>query len=357
MRPLNPGAKGPTIPLCEADEVASTLSDPQHFYPASQVASTSRPTTQPESFDTAGFEDEDIELQRALQASLQDTGGENLFTKPSAPGATSVSTTRPRSDFAQSAQIGFGDLTASSSGGDGLRELHASASRSRALLERARLDQQMAFQEQGGSRSSSSLRRNRPDEDQDQDEQLQRAVEESLKESGGVQMEDNEQEYPDLTAMDDDSDYYDAEDGSIHRQATPTHYPNTRSSTRSYSTTTEYIQSRPGASLPGFGQQSGASISETIDRVIDDEDAELQAALKASLEGVPEGFMIPESPKRTLIYPLHPGPSSSGPPVQISREQGEEDEEEIPRMVSEPPEEKQLSMEEIRRRRLARFGG
>jgi len=343
VRPLNPEAEAPIIPLCEADELASTLLDPHsHFSPAPHVASTSRPSTQSQSLDTAGLEDEDIELQRALQASLQDNGSANLFTA-----AIPTPTTRLRSEFAQSARIGFGDLTSSSGGGDSLRELHASASRSRVLLERARLDQQMAFREQSGSRSSSRPRTNRADEDED--EQLRRAMEESLKESKGAQMEDDDQEYLDLAAEEnDDSDYYDAEEDSIYRRATPTHYPNTRSD----SAAAEYIRSRPDASLPSFGQQSAAPITQTTNRVVDDEDAELQAALKASLEGLPEDFT--ESPNRN---PSYSGPSSSRPPVQISREHVEEEEEEGNPAVASRPLEEKLSMDEMRRRRLARFGG
>jgi len=95
-------------------------------------------------------------------------------------------------------------------------------------------------------------------------------------------------------------------------------------------------------------------------RVYDDDDAELQAALKASLENVPEGFTIPDIPP----LPAAPVPASSIPVPSASNRRGAEDDE----MASEAgtsttstesqsqPEEQNVSVDEMRRRRLARFG-
>lgn len=93
-------------------------------------------------------------------------------------------------------------------------------------------------------------------------------------------------------------------------------------------------------------------------RVYDDEDAELQAALRASLESVPEGFRMPDTPPNTA----RPLPSASAPaPMQrqpsIASTQSESESSIATESDSEPQQVEQLSMEEIRRRRLARFGG
>ena len=98
-------------------------------------------------------------------------------------------------------------------------------------------------------------------------------------------------------------------------------------------------------------------------RVYDDEDAELQAALRASLETAPEGFRMPDTPPRTA-RPLPPSTSLSvpaPPPMQrqpsIASTQSESESSIATESDSEPQPVEQLSMEEIRRRRLARFGG
>lgn len=103
------------------------------------------------------------------------------------------------------------------------------------------------------------------------------------------------------------------------------------------------------------------------DRVYDDEDAELQAALRASLETLPEGFRIPSTPPRGAPPPLPPAstrpvPSQSQPQPRPQAPQAEDDgfetesEADTEASASAAPE-PQLSMDEIRRRRLAKFGG
>lgn len=138
-------------------------------------------------------------------------------------------------------------------------------------------------------------------------------------------------------------------------------------------------------------QQQGRSFEEH--RVYDDDDAELQAALKASLETVPEGFRVPSTPPRqppvTLPGSLNPASSatssssassssSSGtrttnlsvggsvpviPPLtrstsdlsETDTEFETETESEVDATpVPEPA--KPVNVEEMRRMRLARFG-
>jgi Ataxin-3 len=112
-------------------------------------------------------------------------------------------------------------------------------------------------------------------------------------------------------------------------------------------------------------------------RVLDDEDAELQAALRASLEGLPEGFEVPEfevkEPTGTsgvLYEGMGDAPRTQGSrgQPQASRhrnesdDDGDDDDDDEGGMgaapsTSTPTSPGQVSMDEIRRRRLARFGG
>jgi Ataxin-3 len=120
-----------------------------------------------------------------------------------------------------------------------------------------------------------------------------------------------------------------------------------------------------GASAPhhGFSHQS---------RVYDDDDEQLQAALKASLESMPEGFVVPPTPPRPNV-PLSraqpavqsqqnapPSSAAAGGPSQESAEDDEEEDEELGSAApSSPPPGPAASVdvEEMRRRRLAKFGG
>jgi ataxin-3 len=105
----------------------------------------------------------------------------------------------------------------------------------------------------------------------------------------------------------------------------------------------EYFVTPPSASTrlpPARAAGSG-------DRNYDDEDAELQAALKASLEGHTAGgagLAVPSEPRVPEAKPAE-----------------EEDEEEEPTQAPSSPEVETKAEvadpDEIRRRRLARFGG
>ncbi len=101
-------------------------------------------------------------------------------------------------------------------------------------------------------------------------------------------------------------------------------------------------------------------------RVYDDEDAEFQAALRASLETVPAGFRVPSPPPIASPPVVVPPPSSSvqeqvrdaealvPPPIQRQPSSDVETESEV---ESEGAQAVQPSLEEVRRMRLARFGG
>lgn len=110
-------------------------------------------------------------------------------------------------------------------------------------------------------------------------------------------------------------------------------------------------------------------------RVYDDEDAELQAALQASLETAPPGIHAPTPPRASGFHmrrsPLPAASSRTAPRLGTEasndpnvHDDGDDDDdlydtatEETLSEAAEPQEADDLSMEEMRRRRLARFGG
>ena len=120
--------------------------------------------------------------------------------------------------------------------------------------------------------------------------------------------------------------------------------------------------SGPGSRDDGGTHTPQAAPSWQQHRVYDDEDEELQAALRASLETVPAGFRVPSPPP--VSAPPAPQPVAAPPqertpdalaPPPIERQPSSEFETES-EADSEAMEAEQPSLEEIRRRRLAKFG-
>jgi len=111
----------------------------------------------------------------------------------------------------------------------------------------------------------------------------------------------------------------------------------------------------------GSGSRVGADAWANHHRVYDDDDAELQAALRASLESMPEGFQMPETPPPTRpALPHAPLAVPAALPVDTSEmssvgETDMETEAETETEEAAAPA-RDVSMEEMRRKRLARFG-
>ncbi|KAL4073894.1 Josephin-domain-containing protein [Scleroderma citrinum] len=310
------------LPRTQADEVATSLAELSSAQPAS--SSVPQKTT-----SNIELEDEDIELQAALQASLahatSSTSG--YLPRSGAYPAPHISTNRDfpgiQSDrgFAASSHsrsyVGGSNIPPNQDpyGNADVDPVTASLERNRIIMERMRREQEMALQERYEEEVERLDAPRQPgrhgtsEEVVDEDEHFRRAIEASL--AGRP-----EQEYDDDVDSDSDDDY----------QPTPPVEP--------------------------------------MHRVYDDDDAALQAALAASLETVPHGFTLPDGPRPQPIEqfirppPAPPAPPATSQPEQEIVETASETDDDTSRTESDAPkEEEALSLEEIRRRRLARFGG
>lgn len=243
-----------------------------------------------------GLEDEDMELQAALQASLR--GDHHQFPETyDTPGPAASSFP------SYSAPHGLRDEDDDVWDEDDMRAVAAPAGSSTAEteLQQMQREQRMAHQEllaAGGGR---------PDPQYEEEEEMMRRI---IAESEAMAREQGHQM---------------SEDNGSHTPAP---------------------RAPPSAS--------------SAPRVYDDEDAELQAALKASMEGLPEGWTPPPDLEARTPAPPAPAPAA---PTQASSHlvppSGEDDElsESSFEAASDAPESAPApSVDEIRRMRLARFG-
>ncbi|KAF8556391.1 Josephin-domain-containing protein [Imleria badia] len=337
--PVDPSNAHP-LPRCDADDVASTLPEPS----STSSAGSRIPSSEP------GFEDEDMDLQAALQASLASaerggsTSSSGPFSRLDNYPSPVIPSSRTFPGFPPELTSIARDATSGGQpnippnqdpyGNADLDPVSASMERNRIIMERMRQEQEAALREQyeeevarfGQAQDRFSRQRREAasevedeGEGEDEDEPFRRAMEESLAERRARTGDDVEMEGS------DDEEYYDA--------------PTTRLNTHT-----------------------------TVDRVYDDDDAELQAALKASLETMPPGFSLPPSasppPPHRLTNTNEP-PSAVTSASETMEESGAETETET---ETEPDAEgvnsetaqaarQEVSIEEMRRRRLARFGG
>lgn len=323
---VTPTDSGSDLPRTQADELAETVPELSSDGPLSSMSERTP-------LD-AGHEDEDMDLQAALQASLanDDHRGTSATSRVSVPGTAPYPPPLIPSDRdipgVRNREVPH--ATTSSSwihrSSPPARETHrnpdsdplrASMERNRVIMERMRREQEMALREQyeteaaqfGPTRQEGSFGSSAQDEE---DEHIRRAIAASLV------------DHPDLgEGHDIIVDDGDEEDDGDYRP-TP--------------------------------------LTEQVHRVYDDDDADLQAALKASLETAPSGFRLPASPpprpSQRFTSPPSAPTTSSEQKTKATEEGTESDSEDNASCAqSEAPQEAGPSIEEIRRRRLARFGG
>ena len=310
------------LPRSDADTIATTLprstsSGPQHL-------STVR-TPQP----PAGLEDEDIQLQAALQASLGEAGDVPWEQGGSSETAGGVSTLTPSAGgFPPSSLLASpppipppSTRPADPPMGN---PVAASMARNRAFLERMRQEQEAALREHYHDEAA-NLGDDQPRQSsfgarttvEDEDELLRRAIEESaeMAREQGLTQTDNE---------------------------------------------SAVIGADPEAAVYTGEKTQGPSHG---DRVYDDEDAELQAALQASLgENLP-GLFSPDSSTESSPFTTA---SASSAKSELSSGTLEDDDAEGDTATEETgsdtaersqPPAGNVNIEEMRRRRLERFGG
>lgn len=313
--PIDEPGSPAILPRNNADDVAATLPQPTSSQMGTRmttsrtISSSSFPTSSKPTTAPVGLEDEDMELQAALQASL------------SAGGAFDYS---PLSNVPASMPGGLGPVSGDSSNtlgldGDSIEARMArNLARNREMMAQTLREQEAALREGyedeiqrhfGQQRRYTQPQAADADaEPDDEEESLRRAIEASRAEHVG---EDNEME------DEDDAEWLPPR------------------------VTEEAVPRPPVVALPH-------------DRVYDDEDSDLQAALRASLEGLPDGFVMPSTPPGPSVPPglpiLRRTEVEERPNIAV-----EEEVEEKPDPTPEPT--PQLTAEEIRMRRLARFGG
>ncbi|KAG6873434.1 hypothetical protein C0995_015523 [Termitomyces sp. Mi166 len=328
------------LPRTAADNIASTLSEPTSSNPRISVHRPLAPTSAPSVSDhVEGLEDEDYELQAALQASLM---GNHYRIDPTIPlvppPVTRSLAPLPLDDFemsgpSTSVQTGLHPSTDQEDEEDddptageeaNLDPVAESMARSRLMLQRMKAHQELAQRElwNEGSMTETDAaaleerRARRQREEAEEAEQLRRAIAESeaLAQAQGHAL---------WTGNDDEG----LDSMNVVRPAGPN---------------------------PLQGLHDG-------DRVYDDDDVELQAALKASLEYVPQGWELPELPSQPALF--RPAPSPAVAPAQTEHEA-----EDGKSILSEDAEDSEdpkssdaiavetVSVDELRRRRLARFG-
>jgi Ataxin-3 len=309
-----------SLPLTDADRLAEQCPPPSSSHAPQNL--TTRAPDKP--LAPEGLEDEDYELQAAIAASM---GGEYSITQhwaahpgPSSSQSGGGATHSARQPVpAPSLPNSFPPASPTredtdSEDEDELDPVEASRRRNMRLLEQFRRAQGDATREL----ELDDFQRRRRQEQDNEEEQLRRAIAESealAREEGHAPLDENVGE--------------------------------ARAPLRAHSSTPRH---------PGV-------------RVYDDEDEELQAALRASLENVPPGFVLPESPK---IQPV-PLPASTTPTTLATTNAAASTTAQAPVYAPSPaedsstdaeteaemeePKQPEVDVEEMRRRRLARFGG
>lgn len=351
------------LPRTGADEVASTLREPRSTSPPRFRSIPSAPTkktpishiTDSEDIQFDEEEDDDYELQAALQASLVENGAHEYVSPqlvPAVPPSPSASVpTQSYASIARNSDVPLSivpgphahHLASSIPGHADVDPVTAGIERNRVLLQRMREQQEIAQRELWEADDGREERMQaQARQEAEEAENLRKAIEESK---------------------------------ALARK----HHPSTLSDDEEGGGNVDVGMATTGS---GLSNNSFAPQLQPNSRVYDDDDAELQAALKASLEQMPVGWLSPpelpsllNQPQSNLTQSTLPvsdfplAPLSSSTSSKRSRDVEDDEyyssEEERPltnkpfNSSTSPPhaEPQQLSLEEIRKRRLARFGG
>lgn len=343
VRPVEDENPEQGLPETEADLLAETLTESA---PGGQTLSTSRTHSRPEAAPATSFEDEDMELQRALQASL----GYSAGTAYEFPGESSAPVPAPIPTGSRSrGGLGLGY------GGDSSRGSSGPPSRRTPIEVEARDPPTPQFQDPDDPVAASAARAQR------RLEQVQREQNAAMQAMGG---------YGFGAGMDEAID----DEGSRRRREAQERVRRAREEEEEQfrRAMAESLRAHEGQTVDVEGDDDFGTPPETVppggfghhgNRNYDDEDAELQAALKASLEehtvSVPASGSAP--PASAVPVPRDPGPVAPNPPAakpaEPSSDEEDEDEDEIVQTPAEEPKAEVADPDEVRRRRLARFGG
>jgi hypothetical protein len=373
----------------EADRLAETIPEITSSASSRPTLSTARavskavapgPSKSALDFAGAGFEDEDFELQAALQASLRPDTSTSTSTSTN-PHSAQFNPTRTSNlgddwDFPTTRRA-FGTRTAAAAAPltSHFDSIDSSARHAREELARFQQEQEEALRETyeeeialgngPPTRSSApATRRRAAQPDEEEEEMLRRAIAASSQDSAppehpasrpAVTEEDDDDASDDDAYMDiDDSDDEDEqaylEKVLKERQEHQQMLDNAaRMSATSYARAAGSLATSivPGAStsrvqsayrglglsgissrvpdappvIPPLADITGSNASHLEDaRYYDDEDEMLQAALKASLEDAPVNFVVPE-PAPEPVTPEARGATSTSTPVPSASNQ------------------------------------
>ncbi|KAH8119567.1 Josephin-domain-containing protein [Phellopilus nigrolimitatus] len=322
------------LPRTEADTVAMTLDAPDSAADHSSAAAPGGFSETPEIIipDDADFDvdNEDFELQAALAASLGGAdpsyGGHDAYV-PRAPvpapelrqAPPPPPAPAPRFLVDDEGDEGMDEDTAGAEADAPLDPVAASLARNRAMLARMQREQEAALRETYAEDAESANRAaRRRAQLEEEAAAVREAIAASIAEGGGEGMDEDE----------DDEEWRPA---------------GTRDPEGDKENAGEPAPGSGGASAPPAQRAPGP-------RVYDDEDAELQAALRASLESMPAGYTHPATPPA-------PPPTSAATDAPLAPAEDAEDDDAAERSSSPVPPPATVDVEEMRRRRLARFGG
>lgn len=409
----------PTAPLAlarkEADELAATI--PEIYSSGQQTYASNRPSVNSaragpsqtfnyEELGDFGEEADDLDLQAALQASLGDGAASGAAGTESGGGVVEDDWVMP------GARSAFGGAHAQPAN-DLDDPVAISARRAQEELVAFQREQQEVLREGPfyaeevrrteyiPSVTVSSRRARQAAPDEEEEEMLRRAIEASRNDNQpqpsvrhNARLEDDDDgdfDDPDDMEMDEDDDEHEralVQRVLLERQEREAQQRLIDEALRTATPSLPAPMLPPIPRLPAIGpiaplsrptNASSSSIGMEFppqslldSRHYDDEDEMLQAALRASLEDAPIDFTVPiEEHKAPILPEARQGaalavPSSSAPAQTStarkasteddSEDEEEEEEEEEKETVAEPAP-PPMTAEELRRARLARFGG